>query len=334
VDVNAGRVPPGELGPWREAGGARGGTRAAAPGRGRQPPRSRPARRPPAQGGGRPARSRTAPGGSSQTAPDRRLLDRRREVARGRVRRRRRVLLLTLATLVLAALLWRLSSSSLFGLSGVDVEGADHLTERQVVAAAEVRVGEPVLRLDLDAIRVRVERLPWVAHAAVARVAPSGLRIEVTERTPAASVAVGGRRWLVAADGVVLAASPARPPGVPFVSGVHAQRLAPGTRVAGRGALANALAALRGMSPALRREVSGIRAASVEGLAFSLRGGGTLVYGAAERLAAKDEAALLLLRHARAGRKEVVKIDVRAPSTPVMQAKNASTVVENDKRRR
>jgi len=239
------------------------------------------------------------------------------------------VLLLGLGALALAALLWRLSSSSLFGLSGVDVQGAGHLTDRQVVAAAGIRVGEPVLRLDLQAIRARVERLPWVAHAAVVRVAPSGLRIEVTERVPAASVASGGRHWLVAADGVVLAGSADRPAGVPFVSGVPARRLAPGVRISGHGALANALDALAGMDPALRRQITGVRAASVEGLAFSLRGGGTLVYGLAERRAAKDEAALLLLRHARAARKEVVKIDVRAPGTPVMQTKNA-TVVEND----
>jgi cell division protein FtsQ len=268
---------------------------------------------------------------------DRRIVERRRQVARDRVRGRRRLVLLAVVAGLLAVLLWRLSDSSLFGLSGVEVTGVRELTAAQVVRASAVRVGEPVLRIDLEAVRARVERLPWVEHATVTRVAPSGLRIRVTERTAAASLAGGGRYWLVAADGTVLEAAGRypkdRPRGIPHVGGVPVGDYAPGVRLPPRGPLANALAALAGMDPALRRLVTGVTARTEASLAFGLRGGAVLQYGIAERQAAKDEAALLLLENAQAQGRKVVRIDVRAPRTPVLQATNSGAVVEKGRQR-
>jgi cell division protein FtsQ len=261
-------------------------------------------------------------------------MERRRQVVRQRVRRRRRGLLLIVAGLVLAFGLWKLSNSSLFGLSSVSVTGVKQLSSTEVRSAAGVRVGEPVLRMDLKAIRARVEELPWVAHAAVVRVAPSGLRVEVTEYAPAASVAAGGRFWLVAADGTVLAPRNVRPAGVPFINGVPAAGLKAGDALPGSGPFGNALAALRGMRPELRPYLTSVTARSEEGLTFGLKGGGVLQYGVAERQAAKDEAALLLLRDAAKSKRKVVRIDVRAPRTPVLQAKKSGAVVENEQPRR
>jgi cell division protein FtsQ len=280
-------------------------------------------------GGREAAGTRTSAGGV-----DRRIVERRRQVVKDRARRRRRLLLLAVVAGLLALLLWRVSNSSLFGLSGVEVTGVKELTEAEVVRASAVRVGEPVLRLDLGAIKARVERLPWVEHATVARVAPSGLRIQITERTAAASLAGGGRFWLVAADGTVLASARDKPGGIPHVSGVPVRDYAPGVRLPARGPLANALAALRGMDPQLRRWITSVTARTEASLAFGLRGGGILQYGIAERQAAKDEAALLLLRNAQAQGRKVVRIDVRAPRTPVLQAKNGAAVVEKGQPRR
>jgi hypothetical protein len=128
----------------------------------------------------------------------------------------------------------------------------------------------------------------------------------------------------VSADGVVLASAAERPTDVPHITGVPAEQLAPGVRLPRRGPLANALAAMRGMDPTLAAHIAGVQARSVARLTFALRGGGVLVYGAAERQAAKDEAALLLLDSAKRNGKKVVRIDVRAPRTPVMQAQENS----------
>ena len=260
----------------------------------------------------------------SRAAVDRRIIERRRQVVRDRVRRRRRGLAVIVAGGLLALGLWRLSNSSLFGLSGVSVTGVDRLTSAQVVSASGVRVGEPVLRLDLGAIRSRVEQLPWVAHATVVRVAPSGLQVEITEHTPVGSVAAGGRYWLVAGDGTVLASSARRPRSVPYISGVPVRGLTPGEMLPGSGPFGNALKAIRGMDPRLARQIATVTARTEEGLTFGLKTGGVLQYGVAERQAAKDEAALLLLRDAQAKDKEVERIDVRAPRTPVLQAKKVA----------
>jgi cell division protein FtsQ len=265
---------------------------------------------------------------------DRRIAERRRQVVIDEGRRRRRVLLAGLVVALLAVVLWRVSSSSLFGLTSVEVSGLHHLRRATVVDAAAVRIGAPVLRMDLGAVKARVERLPWVEHAKVSRAAPSGLRIEVTERTAAASLQGRGRYWLVAADGTVLEAAAGRPAGIPFVDGVPVRDYAPGVRLPAQGPLANALAALKGMDPRLRAQITGVLARTEASLAFGLKGGGVLQYGIAERQAAKDEAALLLMRNAQAQGRKVVRIDVRAPRTPVLQAKNDAAVVENVQPRR
>jgi cell division protein FtsQ len=261
---------------------------------------------------------------SDQAAMDRRLIDRRLDILRSGGRRRRRVAGLLLVAGGLGIVTWQLAGSSLFELTGVAVSGNRALSSSEVVAASGVRVGEQVLRLDTDAVRARVERLPYVAHATVVRVPPAGLRIEVTERVPAATVADGNASWLVAADGTVLARSQAATPTLPHVRAVPPPRPRAGLRYEADSPLANALAALEGMDPQLRRLVGGIEAPSVEGLRFTLGDGAVLLYGRAERQAAKDAAALLLLRDARVGRKEVDKVDVRAPGTPVLVARNAA----------
>jgi len=220
--------------------------------------------------------------------------------------------------------LWRLSGSSLFELTGIEVSGNSALSATQVVAAAGVADGQPILNVDTVEVRARVERLPYVAHATVVRVPPAGLRIEITERRPAATVGEAGRAWLVAADGTVLAPSGGATPGLPHLHGLPGDPPSPGMRYPGTGPFANALAAVQGMDPRLRRLVTGIEAPSVEGLRFTLGGGAVLTYGRAERQAAKDAAALLLLRNAKAGRKEVARVDVRAPRTPVLVTRDAA----------
>lgn len=267
------------------------------------------------------------PAAKQAAVTNRRLLERRRRIVRDRVQRRRRLLGLLLAAAVLAYALVQVSRSSLFGLSDVEVTGTDRLEAPAVTDAAGVDLGQPVLALDLKAIRGRVETLPWVAHAAVTRVPPTGLRIDVTERRAAASIASQGQFWLVAADGTVLEPAGARPDGVPYLAGVPSdpRTLEPGFRFTDDSAYGNALAAYTGMGPQLRRLVRGVTAASAEGLTFRLEGGAELVYGVAERQAAKDTAALLVLRHAKAEGKEVGTVDVRAPSTPVLRTDQQQT---------
>jgi cell division protein FtsQ len=264
--------------------------------------------------------------GADRAGMERRLAERRLAILREGGRRRRRILGVALLVACFAAVLWKLSGSSLFELTGIEVSGNDALSTAQVVAAAGVADGEPILNVDTVEVRARIERLPYVAHATVARVPPAGLRIEITERRPAATVGDADHPWLVAADGTVLAPAQGAnaTAGLPNLKALPGDPPSPGMRYPATGPFANALAAVQGMDPRLRRLVTGIEAPSVEGLRFTLGGGAVLTYGRAERQAAKDAAALLLLRNAKAGRKEVARVDVRAPRTPVLVTRDAA----------
>jgi cell division protein FtsQ len=61
-----------------------------------------------------------------------------------------------------------------------------------------------VLRIPLDARRAELEQLPWVGSAAVQRILPNRIRVELTERTPIAFLRNGNELSLVDSHGVIL----------------------------------------------------------------------------------------------------------------------------------
>ncbi|MDR3415686.1 MAG: cell division protein FtsQ/DivIB [Nevskia sp.] len=74
------------------------------------------------------------------------------------------------------------------------------LRPQQIAAAAAVEPGALLFDLDLEAVRSRVEALPWVAHARVTRIWPARLAVRVWERQP---YALWGDKSLVDDEGVV-----------------------------------------------------------------------------------------------------------------------------------
>ena len=273
------------------------------------------------------AGGRTAGGAAPRRRPpaDRRISERRKAILAARVRRRRRILGWALAALALAAGVAYLVRTPLFGLSAVRVEGTQAVARDEVLAASQVRIGEPYLGLDLAAIRARVGALPRVAAVRVTRDYPSSLRIAVTERPAVASVSTGGIYWLVAADGTVLDSAGQRPTDLPYVAGVPlpagvaaGSRLPPGTE------LANALTALGGMDRRLEREVAGVNARTLDSLEFTLEDGTRVQYGLAVDQPAKDAAVLLVRRTLKREGREAQRIDVRNPSAPTVTATPAN----------
>lgn len=250
----------------------------------------------------------------------RRIAERRKAIAAARVRRRRRQLGWGLLALALAVGTVQLARTPLFGLAAIHVEGTTALGRDQVLAAADVRPGQPYLGLDLEAIRRRVAALPRVAAARVVRDYPASLRIVVGERPQVASVRKAAVYWLVAADGTVLDATRRRPADLPHVAAVPLPAdLHPGSRLPPGNPLANALGALGGMRPELRRLVVAVHARSLDGLEFRLKDRSTVLYGLAVEQPAKDAAVLLVRRTlAREGR-EVERIDVRNPAAPAVR---------------
>ena len=270
---------------------------------------------------------RTAGGAAPRGRPpaDRRISERRKAILAARVRRRRRILGWALAALALAAGVAYLVRTPLFGLSAVRVEGTQAVARDEVLAASQVRIGEPYLGLDLAAIRARVGALPRVAAVRVTRDYPSSLRIAVTERPAVASVSTGGIYWLVAADGTVLDSAGQRPTDLPYVAGVPLPAgVAAGSRLPPGNELANALTALGGMDRRLERQVAGVDARSLDSLEFTLEDGTRVQYGLAVDQPAKDAAVLLVRRTLKREGREAQRIDVRNPSAPTVTATPAN----------
>jgi len=88
-----------------------------------------------------------------------------------------------------------------FAVRRVTFTGAQRTPAKAIARAAAIDGTRSILALDLDAIRARVEALPWVRRAAVTRLLPGTVRIDVEERHAIAVWQHKGRLWLIDEDG-------------------------------------------------------------------------------------------------------------------------------------
>lgn len=99
------------------------------------------------------------------------------------------------------------AGSRFFDLKTVDVRGTERTSideVRRVVISSAEKTG--VWNADLEEIREKVEKFPFVKSAAVSRSLPSGIRVIVTERVPAAVVQLSSGPYLVDSEGKMLTA--------------------------------------------------------------------------------------------------------------------------------
>ena len=114
-----------------------------------------------------------------------------------------------------------------FRVSHVKLEGVSPFAQADVLRAAAVRPGDPILGLDLAAVRERVETVGWVRSARIARLLPDTLVISTTERPRLAVWQSGGISRLVDGEGQVIPeADPAAFSDLPLVVGEGANEAA------------------------------------------------------------------------------------------------------------
>ena len=97
-----------------------------------------------------------------------------------------------------------LSAEAGLRLEEIYVEGRRNVPRAELLRATGARRGLPLLGLDLDATKRRLESIPWINDATVERQLPSTLYVRVTERRPYALWQHAGRTALVDSEGVVL----------------------------------------------------------------------------------------------------------------------------------
>jgi len=201
------------------------------------------------------------------------------------------------------------NTSAALGLSLVDVtvEGRNETSPAALAGALGVRRGEPILAIDIAAIKARLERLPWVRTASVERRWPQLLYVRIVERSPLALWQQDGKIKLIDSEGTAIeGADTARFANLPLVVGEGAAKAAP------------AFLALLAKEPELSRHIQA--SIWVGKRRWNLR----LVEGIDVRLPESDaEAALARLAEVEAKEglfaRDIVMIDLRLPDRLVVR---------------
>ncbi len=213
----------------------------------------------------------------------------------------RYVLLGLLLVGAVAGAVWVVLFSSFVTAESVTVSGNPTLTEARVERAADVPIGTQLARLDLGAVRTRVEAIPAVKSAEVSRDWPHGVRIAVTERTPIAVVDQGEGLRALDAEGVLFGTYASQPKKLPLVktdAGTSGEALVEAGRVVGA------------LPTRIARRVDAVQVASVDDIQLVFGNGRRVLWGSAESSDQKAEVLAALLK--RPGN----QIDVTVPGRP------------------
>jgi cell division protein FtsQ len=170
--------------------------------------------------------------------------DRPGAVARQRIDRRRRLVRRArglgqsaLAIVAVASLLgagalgvrWLLTSPR-FAVAEVEVRGTSRLAAAEIVAAAGIRPGVNLWRIDARAVAAGVESLAAVRRAEVIRTLPNRVTIVVEERRPFTLLHAGRLHWIDEEGVRVASEARAVTVSLPVISGLTDEEIAAASR--------------------------------------------------------------------------------------------------------
>jgi cell division protein FtsQ len=203
----------------------------------------------------------------------------------------------TLATVaILAGAAWALLGSKFFVVRSVQVTGPAGISRAEVIAAAGIRPGTPLIRIDPAAVARRVERITLVQSARVRRAWPDKIAISLQERTAVLAVASGRGYQLIDKFGVGLRYVARRPSGMPVLRQPHP---ASTTALRGSPGVMAAATVLRELPARLGGRVRAIDAPAPDAVTLRLRRGVRIAWGGTGQAAAKSgELAILMRGHA------------------------------------
>jgi cell division protein FtsQ len=215
---------------------------------------------------------------------------------------------------IVAVVVWALLGSRLLVVRSISVAGTHLVTQTQVLAAADVPLGAPLMRLNTAQVAQRVEAIRQVASASVTKDWPDHLAITVRERVPVVAVRMAGGGYdLVDHAGVIVRWSDDRPAELPlFVTSLS------GAALRGDPGLAQTSAVLAELPPWLSKSVTQVTVAEESAgpaaddqVTLYLRDHKTVVWGGTDRAAQKARELAILMRA------PDQHFDVSAPGTAV-----------------
>ncbi len=233
------------------------------------------------------------------------LISSRKRFARRRWARRwlawRRITVAVLALLIVGGAVFAVYFSSWLEVEGVEVRGTLDLTSGDIAAAAEVPIGQPLAKVDLEAIERKVMSLGAVRTVDVSRKWPHDVLIEIEERTPVAVVKRGDLLRNLDAEGVVFGDRRRPPANLPMVET---------SSDVGTDALREAATVAGALEPAFLATVDHLEVESVDQITLVLRDDRIVLWGNAEQSGEKAEVLSALLS------REATVYDVSVPGSP------------------
>ena len=170
------------------------------------------------------------------------------------------------------------------------------MTREEVLDAAQVRPGTPLLQINTNQVADRVAAIRRVASARVQRQYPSALRITIVERVPVVVKDFPDGPHLYDRDGVDFATGPP-PPALPYIDVADPGPTDPSTRAA--------LQVLTALRPEVAGQVGRIAAPSVASITLTLGDGRVVIWGTTDRTEEKAEKLAALLDATRADLRRV-----------------------------
>jgi cell division protein FtsQ len=108
------------------------------------------------------------------------------------------------------------------------LEGRNRTPLADINNALDIDIGSPILRLNLNEIRARLEKIESIKSAAIERALPSTLYVRVVEREPVARWQYQGKIALVDDNGMIMSGLDLAPyKELPLIVGENAPKYAP-----------------------------------------------------------------------------------------------------------
>ncbi|MDA4107951.1 cell division protein FtsQ [Mycolicibacterium holsaticum] len=209
-------------------------------------------------------------------------VDETKKLGRGTVRGLKVLMWSALLSVIVVGLGLLLYFTPVMSARNIAVVGVDAIPQEEVIGAAAVAPGTPLLQVNTDSVAERVALIRRVASARVQRQYPSTLRITVVERVPVVVKDYPDGPHLFDRDGVDFAtATP--PAGVPYLETATPGPNDPPTRAA--------LQVMTSLPPDVAAQIARISAPSVAAITLKLADGREVVWGTTDRT---EEKALTL----------------------------------------
>jgi cell division septal protein FtsQ len=97
------------------------------------------------------------------------------------------------------------TASDFFEVRRIEIRGTERASREDInklIEAAAVRSG--AWNIDLEELRAKVEKITFVRSAAVTRIRPNGIQIDVLEKKPEAIVSLSSGNYLIDSDGEII----------------------------------------------------------------------------------------------------------------------------------